>query len=132
MAEEYLDNSQGYTDKIEKWTTKTPVHADEMNKRLSPLVSNIEAVRKSEQKHENDAPIHTPIYFGDTEPDSDTYLWFAPVDSVIDDEKEIILSAVDYTGDESKLHVETEEGKLYTVENSSVTQENGETVVTFE
>ena len=76
------------------------------------------------------AGIEVPlIYTGDEEPDADTYLWFAPVDHVDDDDGELILNAVGYTDDENKMHVEMSDGKLYTAENTAVSFDGDTPVV---
>lgn len=70
------------------------------------------------------------IYSGDTEPEADTYTWFAPYDPTQEIIVEGQLNLGAYTGDESKLHIEvTETGELFTAENTTVTTDGDNATV---
>lgn len=130
MAVKFLDTSNGYTENVPEWTTETPVHAYEMNVRMELIMSSIVAVHNMVVNDKNARGIYT----GDKKPDADTFLWFAPIDYVDDnsaDTAEIILEAVAYTGDQTKMHVATADGKTYTADNTAVTNDGGTPVITI-
>lgn len=77
--------------------------------------------------HTDDKSIHWQISMGDKEPTGNNYLWFAPYKPQ-ETTDEIILQSADYSGNETKLHIEVD-GKLNTVDNSDI---NGENVILFE
>lgn len=77
--------------------------------------------------HTDDKSIHWQISMGDKEPTDNNYLWFAPYKPQ-ENTDEIILQSADYSGNETKLHIEVD-GDIKTVDNSDINDEN---VILFE
>lgn len=61
--------------------------------------------------HTGNTAIHVPIYFSETEPSGDNWLWFAPY---IKEErtKNLLLKTSEYNGDTGALHAVLEDGRL--------------------
>ncbi len=95
----------------------------------SKVCKCITELQNSFKTHSETPEIHRRIYFGDTKPEGNNWLWFAPYEPTT--VSEVILNAESYSDEADKLHVETD-GKLYTAANTKVENDNGLSVVIIE
>lgn len=93
------------------------------------LVDAVNELRGKLKGHLENQRVHTSVFFPGDTPEGNNYIWYSPYENGVTEEYNgIVFEAVQYNGDDKKLHGEVK-NENYTFENTTIESENGSTVV---